>query len=165
MERPSFHDVYMRFAMLVSGRSTCVRTNSAGKLMKVGCAIVDDEFRRVLACGYNGNAAKLPNACDSNEPGKCGCIHAEANAVVSCVESRATKKIVFCTHLPCEACAKLLIQLGGVKKVYYLQDYRIKRGLELLQHVGIASERFIPRGMVVDEKGEAVIGMMDEFLS
>jgi deoxycytidylate deaminase len=66
MSRPSFHDIYMRLACLMSERSTCERTNSAGHLMKVGAAIVSADFRRVFAIGYNGNASGLPNQCDSN---------------------------------------------------------------------------------------------------
>jgi dCMP deaminase len=134
MSRPSFHDIYMRLASLMSERGTCARTNSAGELMKVGCAIVSTDFRRVFSAGYNGNAAGLPNECDSTVPGACGCIHAEANAIVSCAADRDEPKIVFCTHLPCTNCAKLIIQLGGVREVYYRQDYRLKESLVLFAH-------------------------------
>ncbi len=131
MSRPSFHSIYMRLAELMSERSTCVRTNSSGQLMQVGCAIVSADFRRVLSIGYNGNAAGLPNKCDSTEVGACGCIHAEENAVISCQAARSEDKIVFCTHLPCKACAKRIIQLGGVREVYYRKDYRLKDSLML----------------------------------
>jgi len=141
--RPSFENIYMALAVGMSERSTCLRTNSAGELMKVGCVIVTADFRRTLASGYNGNAAGLPNKCDLDAPGFCGCIHAESNAAVSCVEPRATKKVVLCTHLPCPACGKLLIQLGGVEKVYYLNDYRIRTSLELFDTVGIKHEQLI----------------------
>lgn len=94
----------MHMATEVSRRSTCSRTNSTGELMQVGCVIVTPDFRKVISLGYNGNAAGLPNECDSKEPGACGCIHAEANAVVNCDSPRATEKLVFCTHLPCVNC-------------------------------------------------------------
>ena len=139
-ERPSFETLYMSLAEKMAERSTCQRTNSAGALMKVGCAIVTPDFRKVLAIGYNGNASGLPNECDSKEPGACGCLHAEENATISCDVPRSTEKVVFCTHLPCPMCAKRLIQLGGVKKVYYLNDYRIRTGLESFRAVGIQHE-------------------------
>jgi deoxycytidylate deaminase len=44
------------------------------------------------------------------------------------------------THLPCVQCAKRLINLGNVKKVYYGQDYRIRDSIELLKSVGIEVE-------------------------
>lgn len=130
--RPSFEDICMQVAESLSRRSTCLRTNAAGQLMQVGCVVASADYRKILAWGYNGNAAGLPNGCDSSEPGKCGCIHAETNAIVSCTAPRDEPKIVFCTHLPCAACAKLIIQLGGVREVYYRNDYRLKESLVLL---------------------------------
>lgn len=143
MSRPSFEEIYMSLATKMAERATCLRTNSAGELMKVGCAIVTPDFRKVLAIGYNGNATGLKNACDSTEAGACGCIHAEANAVINCDVPRDTKKVVFATHLPCVMCAKMLINLGGVSKVYYLNDYRIRTSLELFAEVKIPFERII----------------------
>lgn len=143
MERPSFHEIYMYLAKKMAERSTCKRTNSAGQLMKVGCAITSTDYRKVLSVGYNGNASGLPNQCDSTTPGACGCLHAEENAVINADVARETPKIVFCTHLPCVMCAKRLINLGGVKKVYYAEDYRIRDSLELFKKVGIAHEQLI----------------------
>jgi len=133
-ERPSFEAIYMQLAWLMSKRSTCKR-------LAVGCVITSPDYRKVIAVGYNGNASGLPNECDSPEPGKCGCIHAEENAVINCDIPRSRPKIVFCSHLPCKACAKRLVNLGGVRKVYYDQDYRLKDGLEVLKAVGIRYER------------------------
>ena len=145
MSRPSFAEVNMRYAFEIARRSTCLRTSGVdGSQMKVGCVIVSADYRRVLASGYNGNAAGLPNACDDpNKPGGCGCIHAEANAVISCVESRATDKIVFTTHQPCPTCSKYLIQLGGVKVVLYARPYRDVSGVEMMRSVGILVDQFV----------------------
>lgn len=126
--RPPFETIYMELAANLSLRSTCRR-------LGVGCAIVSADFQRVLSIGYNGNAAGLPNDCDSEEPGSCGCLHAEDNAIIKCREPSTTPKIVFCTHLPCKACAKRIINLGGVKKVIYLNDYRLKESIQLLKFV------------------------------
>jgi dCMP deaminase len=112
--------------------------------MKVGCAIVSVDFRQVLAVGYNGNATGLPNKCDSIEPGACGCLHAEENAVINCGAPRLQEKIVFCTHLPCKMCGKRLINLGGVKRVIYGRDYRIKDSLQLFTWLGIEAELYNP---------------------
>lgn len=133
--RPRFETIYMNLATGLSARSTCRR-------LAVGCAIVSADFQRVLSVGYNGNAAGLPNDCDSEEPGKCGCIHAEQNAVIKCGEPRTTPKIVLCTHLPCTVCAKHLINLGGVKRVLYLNDYRIKDSLALFKFLNIDAVLF-----------------------
>jgi len=138
--RPSFEDIYMTLAHKMSERSTCQRLN-------VGCTIVTPDFRKVLAVGYNGNAAGCANDCDRHGEaavGNCGCLHAEENAVINCDVPRSTRKIVFCTNLPCVMCAKRLINLGGVEIVYYDRDYRIKDSLELLAKVGIKTAQFTP---------------------
>jgi dCMP deaminase len=128
--RPSFQEIYLKLAVLLSARSTCRR-------LQVGTVITSTDFRKVLAVGYNGNATGLPNTCDREEPGNCGCLHSEENAVINCDSPRHVEKMVFVTHLPCVQCAKRLINLGNVKAVYYANDYRIKDSLELMKTVGI----------------------------
>ncbi len=132
--RPSFESIYMRLAQTLAERSTCVR-------LQVGTVITSTDFRKVLAVGYNGNATGLPNQCDRAEPGNCGCLHSEENAVINCDSPRQVEKLVFVTHLPCVACAKRLINLGNVKKVYYAEDYRLRDAVDLLRTVGIEVEK------------------------
>jgi dCMP deaminase len=128
--RPSFQQIYIELARTLAARSTCCR-------LKVGTVITSTDFRKVLAVGYNGNATGLPNTCDRDEPGNCGCLHSEENAVINCDAPRFIEKCVFVTHLPCVQCAKRLINLGNVKVVYYAQDYRIRDSIALLSSVGI----------------------------
>jgi deoxycytidylate deaminase len=59
------------------------------------------------------------------------CLHSEENAIINCTAPRYAPKVVFVTHLPCVACAKRLINLGGVQTVYYGADYRIRDSLKL----------------------------------
>ena len=128
--RPSFESIYLNLARTLSIRSTCSRLN-------VGTVITSTDYRKVLAVGYNGNATGLPNRCDREEPGNCGCLHSEENAVINCDSPRQVEKVVFVTHLPCVTCAKRLINLGNVRNVYYGEDYRIRDSIELLESVGI----------------------------
>jgi dCMP deaminase len=148
MSRPTFQEIYMVLAAKMSERSTCAR-------LQVGCAIVTPDSRKVLAVGYNGNVAGGKNDCDrhgAEAVGNCGCLHAEENAVINCDVSRNIEKIVFCTHLPCIMCAKRLINLGGVQKVLYQSDYRIKDSLLLFAEQGINTYHLLP-----EDKGEAPV--------
>ncbi len=129
-KRPSFESIYMQMAIEIAKRSTCTRLN-------VGCVIASADFRQVLAVGYNGNATGLVNACDSDTVGACGCLHGEENAIINCVAPRTQDKIVFCTDLPCKMCSKRLVNLGGVQRVYYLREYRLRDGEEVLGAAGI----------------------------
>lgn len=138
--RPSFEEIYMDLAFTLARRSTCVRLN-------VGTVITSTDFRKVLAVGYNGNATGLPNRCDRDEAGNCGCLHSEENAVINCDSPRTIEKVVFVTHLPCSACAKRLINLGNVKKIFYAHDYRTRDSLNLFETVKIEVEH-LPRDVV-----------------
>jgi dCMP deaminase len=131
--RPSFETIYLQLARTLANRSTCHR-------LQVGTVITSTDYRKVLAVGYNGNATGLANKCDRAEPGNCGCLHSEENAVINCDSPRQVEKIAFVTHLPCTACAKRLINLGNVTKVYYGEEYRLRDSLDLLKEVGIEVE-------------------------
>ena len=133
MDRPSFDDIYIEMARLLALRSTCAR-------MKVGAVIASHDYRKVLSVGYNGNASGLPNRCDlvgDAAIGNCGCLHAEENAAIACDVPRQTRKIVYCTHLPCPMCAKRLINLGGVERVVFIEDYRRQESKEILAMASI----------------------------
>lgn len=132
--RPSFEEIYLSLAGRMAERSTCGR-------LQVGTVITTIDFRKVIAVGYNGNASGLPNECDQNVSGACGCLHAEDNAVINCDSPRSVEKIVFVTHLPCPMCAKRLINLGNVRKVTYRDDFRDRSALNLFLLAGIHVER------------------------
>jgi dCMP deaminase len=135
--RPSFHEVYMNLARDIRRRSTCAR-------LQVGCVIVTPDFRKVLSIGYNGNVTGGVNDCDRHGEeaiGNCGCLHAEENAIINCDVPRYVEKNVYCTNLPCIMCAKRLVNLGGVKQVFYWEDYRKREGTRLLYDRGIKPVR------------------------
>ena len=141
MSRPSFHSIFMETAVKLAERSTCTRG------FQVGTLITSADFRAVYSLGYNGNASGLPNACDrtgAEAVGNCGCLHAEDNTVINCTAPRDAKKVVFVTMLPCVACAKRFVNLGGVTHVYYLNDYRIRDSLKVFDAADIPIERYWP---------------------
>jgi dCMP deaminase len=124
----------MEFAEAIARRSTCKR-------LQVGTVITSTDFRKVLSVGYNGNASGLPNSCDRDEVGNCGCLHSEENAVINCDSPRVVEKYVFVTHLPCVMCAKRLVNLGNVRKVFYRKEYRSTESLNILKTAGIEVEQ------------------------
>jgi len=125
--RISKEEMCMQMAEVVSKRSTCER-------LHVGAIITDEHMTNIFAFGYNGNYAGGPNTCDSDQPGGCGCLHAEANALAK--PCPVTERVLFVTDSPCLMCSKLIIN-SGVKKVYFDREYRITDGLELLSSAGI----------------------------
>lgn len=134
VERPPLYEIYLRMAEELAKRSTCAR-------LQVGTVITDGALENVVAIGYNGNARGFPNRCDSTEPGKCGCIHSEMNALVK-APGALRDKVAFVTASPCVMCAKLMIQ-AAVSHVFYREAYRSAEGLEVLERGGVTPVHYV----------------------
>jgi dCMP deaminase len=132
-DRIPLEEVYMRMAEELAKRSTCARN-------QVGSVITTGDLTQVLGIGYNGNARGLPNACDSPEPGKCGCLHSEQNSLIKAGAS-TPGKVMFVTVSPCVMCAKMIVNCN-VGRVYYRDAYRDGAGVELLRRAGIHVQRY-----------------------
>jgi dCMP deaminase len=126
--RIPLEEVFMRMAEELAKRSTCSRT-------QVGSVITTGDLTQVLGVGYNGNARGLPDACDSSEPGRCGCIHSEANALIK-AGAQTPGKLMFVTTSPCVMCAKMIIN-SNVRRVYYRTPYRDPAGVDVLRQGGV----------------------------
>ena len=131
--RPPLYEVYMRMAEELAKRSTCAR-------LQVGTVITDAKLENVLAIGYNGNVRGFPNRCDSDEAGKCGCIHSEMNALVK-APGQLRDKVAFITASPCVMCAKLMVQ-ANVSWIFYRERYRVPSGLEILEQAGVQAVQY-----------------------
>jgi dCMP deaminase len=134
VERLPLYEVYMRMAEELAKRSTCSR-------LRVGTVLTDSRLENVVAIGYNGNARGFPNRCDSPEPGRCGCIHSEMNALVK-APGHLRDKVAFVTVSPCVMCAKLMVQ-ANVSHVFYRVPYRDEAGLEILRAAGAAPIHYV----------------------
>ena len=127
-DRIPLEEVYMRMAEELAKRSTCARS-------QVGSVITTGDLTQVLGIGYNGNARGLPNMCDSSEPGRCGCIHSEANALIK-AGAHVADKTMFVTMSPCVMCAKMVVN-SNVRRVYFRTAYRDPAGIEVLRQGGV----------------------------
>ncbi len=82
---------------------------------KVGCVIVDQR-NRVLGMGYNGFPRGVADLDEryADRPIKYKMIvHSEPNAILNAVDAdELPGSRLFCTHMPCHECSKLIIQAG-----------------------------------------------------
>lgn len=132
VSRPTLETVWMTAARMLAQRSKCKRA-------QVGCIVTDRKMRRVIANGYNGRAAGLDIECPGEQVDPCGCLHAEANALISS-GSYQTDKVMFITLLPCERCATMIINSGFSRVVYY-SEHEKQSGLKLMKRAGIIVEK------------------------
>lgn len=128
-KRLGWDETWMEFAHIVARRSHDQR-------LKVGAIVVADDNTSVLALGYNGDEAGGSNLPESDEPGKSGFIHAEANCLLKCPYHYPTGKVMYVTDSPCRACAKFIVN-ARIKRVVYDRDYRDTSGIDLLKSAGV----------------------------
>ena len=109
-------DVAERFAQL-----------SSAQRAKVGAIIVKD--KRIISIGYNGMPSGWDNECEEDGKTKPEVLHAETNAIAKVAQSNESSRgsELFCTHLPCMECAKLIHQ-SGIVTVYYREEYQAAKG-------------------------------------
>lgn len=144
MQRPSWDQIWSDFSKLISERSYDPRT-------KVGAVVVTEDNTQVLSVGYNGNHRGGANSVDSAEPGLSGLIHAEINALVKMDYNNPKRKVMYVTHSPCLACAKLIIN-ANIHEVKYLEEYRDTSGIELLKSFGVWATKIEPLNFIKKEE-------------
>jgi len=133
IERPSVEALIMDFATSLTRRATCKRA-------QFSCVIASEDMTQIYGFGYNGTAKGFPHDdCKADQPGGCGCVHAEINALIK-VRVNDPRKVVFVTGQPCVTCAKAIINSGG-SKIYYRSAYRSDEGLELFKKAAVEVER------------------------
>ena len=114
----TWDEYFMGVALLAAKRSKDPNT-------QVGACIVD-ENNVIISTGYNG----LPIGCSDddfpwNRDGENNkyayVVHAELNAILNATGKSLRGARVYVALLPCNECAKAIIQ-AGIKEVIYLSD-------------------------------------------
>ena len=139
--RPSLDEYFMRIALVVSTRSTCLRK-------KVGAVLVRD--KRILATGYNGAPSGMKHCAEvgclreqSGVPSGerhelCRGVHAEQNAIIQAALHGVSTEgaTLYCTHQPCILCTKMLINAKIVRVVFKI-SYPDTKALEFFVDTGV----------------------------
>lgn len=130
-------NLYLDLAERIAQESYCKR-------LQVGAVIVKDG--NIISFGYNGTPSGTPNKCEENNVTFSYVLHAESNAITKACKSPISTEgaTMYLTHSCCVECAKLIIQ-SGIKKVYYLKDYRDSAGIKLLQDCDVDVNRIDKR--------------------
>lgn len=138
LTRISRDELLGNIAKLVARRSTCLRLSVGAVLAQEG---------RIVSTGYNGAPAGLPHC----EPETCGpgdicvrTVHAEANAIAFAAKNGISTEgaTLYTTHSPCMECAKLLIN-AGIRRILFWELYRDSGGpIGLLTAAKVNVEQF-----------------------
>jgi dCMP deaminase len=111
--------------------------NSYCKRRQVGALLVKDKM--IISDGYNGTPSGFENNCeDQNNTTFPYVLHAEANAITKVAKSNNSSEgaTLYVTSSPCMECAKLIIQ-AGIKRVVFYDNYHMEDGIILLKKANI----------------------------
>jgi dCMP deaminase len=107
--------------------------------LHVGAVIVTNDG--ILYPGYNGWEKGGTNEPDSLEPGQSGTVHAEANAILKFNPTIHKNSKMYLTHNPCIVCARMIVNTQAISEVYYGEEYRDTRGIQILRERGVYCEK------------------------
>lgn len=141
LTRPDTDEYFLKIASVVAERATCHRHH-------VGAVAVRD--KHILTTGYNGAPAGLKDClelgCLRDELGIpsgerheiCRGIHAEQNVIIQAALHGVSLEgsTIYCTHTPCNLCAKMLVN-AKIKRLVSYGAYNDSAFLALFQEAGI----------------------------
>ncbi len=139
--RPSLDEYFLKIAMVVAERSTCLRHH-------VGAVAVRD--KHILSTGYNGAASGLKDCLElgclreelaipsGTRHEICRGIHAEQNVIIQASLNGVSLagSTIYATHTPCVLCAKMLVN-AKIKRFVSFGKYPDKAFMELFGEAGI----------------------------
>ena len=156
--RISREQMFIDIAEVVAKRSACLRNN-------VGAVVVNED-NNIVAIGYNGPAAGVPQC--TREECHAGCdiaIHAEDNAILRMPDQSGQyitnghdiayqpykSYRLFCTVSPCKECAKLIVNRKDITQVYFRYPYRDSSGIFYLLANGIKVYQILSGGIINEQ--------------
>ena len=118
-------------------------TRDAGEMNypypKVGCLIRSSlsqrHRRQVISIGWNGAVDGLENSERSFKRDQLNdfTLHAEHNAVLFANRDDLHGSVIYVTMIPCQACVRVLMQVGVAEVVYLFFNEKYRNGAELIQ--------------------------------
>lgn len=167
--RLQYDQTYMNMALVLSGLSYanrnkvgCIIVSEDGQIISQGfngmpqgmpneCENVECTCKWVHGCTKTGTPVKdvmSLNHCKDcmycKLTTKSEVLHAESNAIAKCAKWFASTEnaTLYVTLSPCIECAKLIVQ-SGIKRVVYFNEYRNLDGIPVLEAAGIKIQRIM----------------------
>lgn len=133
------------------GLTKFAATRSKDPKTQVGAVIVDKD-NRILSIGYNGMPSGIEDDDKHWSQKHLYVSHAEANAISFC-KGDLEGATLYVTFLPCNECAKRIIQ-NKIKRVVYLTKKISKHipgdvSLEMFEEAGVEVVQYTPTGRVI----------------
>ncbi|MEI7941838.1 MAG: cytidine/deoxycytidylate deaminase family protein [Candidatus Riflemargulisbacteria bacterium] len=146
LKRPSWDTYFMNIAEEVATRATCLKR-------KIGAVIVKD--KQILTTGYNGAPMGMKHATEvgclrdqlqvpsGTHHELCRGLHAEQNAIIQAARHgvNISGATLYCTHMPCVICAKMIIN-AGIERIVFKGYYPDELSVQMLTESSITISLF-----------------------
>ena len=141
LTRPDSDEYFLKVALVVAERSTCRRHH-------VGAVAVSN--KHILATGYNGAPSGLKDCLElgclrdemdipsGTRHEICRGIHAEQNVIIQASLHGVSleSSTIYCTHTPCNLCAKMLVN-AKIKRFVSFGAYNDDAFIDLFKEADI----------------------------
>lgn len=132
-----------RYDLLFMDQAIRLSQMSFATRKKVGAVLVKDNV--LIASGWNGMPRNFPNTCELPD-GTTNplVVHAETNIFMNCLRQGCDSikgATIYVTLSPCSNCVAAMIQTD-IARVVYLEEYRIRDGIDILKTANINIEQF-----------------------
>ena len=131
----------MNIAEEVSSRATCIKR-------KIGAIIVKN--KQIMSTGYNGAPIGMKHASEvgclrdqlqvtsGTHHELCRGLHAEQNAIIQAARHGVSINgaTLYCTHMPCVICAKMIIN-AGIRRIVFKGYYPDELAIQMLTESNI----------------------------
>lgn len=136
---PTIHLEDLRFCV---NTARALAARSRAERLRVGAVVWHPKRRTIIGIGYNAPAAGTSNIMERDGATLPEVIHAEQNALMRSPFWDIWGSIMVITHSPCGHCAQMMRD-AGVRRVYYLENYRDPVGIHVLRSAGVAVQRVL----------------------
>lgn len=141
LKRPSWDTYFMNISEEVATRATCLKR-------QIGAVIVKN--KQIVSTGYNGAPSGMKHASEvgclrdqlqvpsGTHHELCRGLHAEQNAIISAARNGANINgaTLYCTHMPCVICSKMIIN-AGIKRIVFKGYYPDELAVQMLTESNI----------------------------
>lgn len=140
---------FMELAYVVGSWSSCFKENR-----QVGAVIVSD--KRILTTGYNGAPSGIKSCKEKAECLRvkmgiksgtcheiCYAVHAEQNAIIQAAKIGVSVEgaTLYCTHQPCNICAKMIIN-AGIKRIVFDNGYPDDFSVKMFNEANVVLDKY-----------------------
>lgn len=164
--RPEIDEYFLKIAMTVGERATCVRR-------KIGAVAVVE--KHIIATGYNGAPVGIKDCLelgclrdqlkvDSGSPHDiCRSVHAEQNVISQAALHGTSLKgaTIYCTTAPCAQCARMLVN-SGIKRYVCFINYPNVEARNLFKKAGVKFEIHSEPSFSTELIGEQVLAISEK---